>query len=239
MQVSITNRESIQSKSDIDRLLQIRETVYSILWQLLYIEPDRIYLSLCAEYQIFQEFPLQNSNPKINRGIKLIDEYFTHYDPVSGEQDFSKLHWDFTKLFIGPFTPTAAPWASYYLEKDRLLFQGTTLQVRELYRKYGYSTGQRCNVQADDHIALEFEFLQKLSEKTKLALKTPNESHDSLKLLNDQISFIDDHILHYVGSFSEAVIEHADHTFYQGISLIAEGFVEEDSEIIKSIVQVI
>lgn len=143
------------------------------------------------------------------------------------------LRGEFTRLFVGPLPPLAPPWASYYLEPDRLLFQETTLWVRKRYQAYGFIAGERVNAEADDHIGLEFDFLYQLSKKTIETLQ-PNDSPETLcRLLEDQHSFLTCHLIRFAALFQQRVSEFAALPYYRGIALIAKGFVEEERDILK------
>ena len=137
-----------------------------------------------------------------------------------------KLQWDFTKLFLGPMALLAPPWESTYFSEDRLVFQESTLDVRRAYLKYNFICKGYPN-EADDHIAYELDFMQRLSALTYEAIN--NEQWEEAKaLINDQSAFLDEHLLKWIGLFSQNIIEHAETPFYKGVAYVLQGFIEKD-----------
>ncbi len=86
-----------------------------------------------------------------------------------GASDFEALHWDFTRLFIGPESPPAPPWESVYVSRDKLLFQESTLNVKTFYQQNGFHLPET-EYEAADHIGYELDFLWKLSEQASQEL---------------------------------------------------------------------
>lgn len=150
---SIRNAGLGEFEADAARALRARSYAYEILHTFFYAEPQAKYLSICMENELFTGFPGIDANATIERGSNLVLDYLGNADPVCNGDDLADLSWDFTEMFIGPKSPTAPPWASFYLESQKLLFQHTTLYARRMYRKYGFMAGSHLNEEADDHIA--------------------------------------------------------------------------------------
>lgn len=57
----------------------------------------------------------------------------------AGEElsDPDALEFEFNRLFVGPASPVAPPYASVYLEKEPRLMGESTLEIRELYKALG------------------------------------------------------------------------------------------------------
>ncbi|MBR4250189.1 MAG: molecular chaperone TorD family protein, partial [Verrucomicrobia bacterium] len=113
-------------------------------------------------------------------------------DPAYLEQVKS----EYTKLLIGPGKMIAYPWESTYNGSETMLFQESTLRVRQAYRKYGYLPEEYPHV-PDDHIALELHFLSKLSSLVLDAYKEGNRER-ALSVLNDQKVFMKYHIRNWL-----------------------------------------
>ncbi|MCB8816455.1 molecular chaperone TorD family protein [Desulfosporosinus shakirovi] len=71
---------------------------------------------------------------------------------------------EYTRLFIGPTKLPVPPWESVYVSKERLLFQESSLKVRQrqCYLNYNFLPA-KYRSEADDHIALELDFMYNLS----------------------------------------------------------------------------
>jgi TorA maturation chaperone TorD len=80
--------------------------------------------------------------------------------------DLEPLKVDFSKLFVGPYTLSAAPYGSVYLESERKMMGNSTLDVRNRYRDAGLDTVKTFK-DAPDHISVELEFMAHFLDETK------------------------------------------------------------------------
>ena len=70
----------------------------------------------------------------------------------------------YNRLFVGPGTPEAAPWESAHLHAEGGLLRASTLEVRRAYVAQGLIPQSYPHV-ADDHIALELDFMRLLARR--------------------------------------------------------------------------
>lgn len=110
---------------------------------------------------------------------------------------------EYLMLFIGPGSLEAPPWESVHINRERLLFQPSTLEVRQAYRKEGYVPADYPHV-ADDHIALELDFMAKLAALTTRAYET-GDLYEAQRLVSAQLSFLDEHLLIWVRLWSASL----------------------------------
>jgi len=127
---------------------------------------------------------------------------------------------EFTYLFVGPNTLPAPPWESVYLGKEALLFEETTLKVRECYKNFGLSFIHE-NREAEDHILIELEFLGYLITDSM----ENNEAARQKELLIGQITFLEEHFLKWAPQFCEKLAEHCKTKWYQGFALLLEEYI--------------
>ncbi|CEG26946.1 TorD/DmsD family molecular chaperone [Bacillus sp. B-jedd] len=127
---------------------------------------------------------------------------------------------EFTYLFVGPNVLPAPPWESVYLGKEALLFEETTLKVRECYKDFGLSFIHE-NREAEDHILIEMEFLGYLITESI----EKNEPARNKELLIGQINFLEEHFLKWAPKFCEKLLEHCKTEWYQGIALLLEEYI--------------
>ncbi|MDR0500743.1 MAG: molecular chaperone TorD family protein [Coriobacteriales bacterium] len=203
----------------------LRAVLYDVLRRFFYVEPCRDLLTACRSNKLFVQLAEAN-NFMISHGAQLIESYFASNNPLKNDDDLKRLRWDFTQLFIGLNSPAAPPWASFYLEKDRLLFSNTTLFIRTLLNKYGFIAGERINAQADDHIGIELDFLYQTSKR--------HISELDIALLKDQAELIGKHMLHFVPQFKNLVEKNAITEFFSGAANILEGYLAVDHEVINN-----
>lgn len=74
-------------------------------------------------------------------------------------------------MFIGIGT-RVAPWESVYVSPDRLVFQASTLAVRDAYGAAGFVAKNK-GAEPDDHIATECDFMAKLAAQAAEAFAMP------------------------------------------------------------------
>lgn len=117
----------------------------------------------------------------------------------------------FNWCFIGIGT-RVAPWESVYVSPDRLVFQISTLAVRDAYGAAGFVAKNK-GAEPDDHIATECDFMAKLAERAQDAYGGNNGQlcHDALSL---SAKFLHDHL----AVLNEAVGERLDEAAMEGCS---------------------
>ncbi|MDP6883503.1 MAG: molecular chaperone TorD family protein, partial [Rhodospirillales bacterium] len=120
------------------------------------------------------------------------------------------LNVEYTRLFEGPGFLPAPPYASYYLNGERLMGP-ETVAARRTYLKEGVAARQRGQT-PDDHIALELAFMAHLSDKIAEALDKGDDER-CRDLRDVQKHFLRDHLLPWVPVFCLKVAAATPHEF--------------------------
>ena len=169
---------------------------------------------------------------------RLVDlKSFSEHLDTEEEDTLDKVRSEYTRLFIGPTKLPAPPWESVYVTKDRLIFQESTLKVRQCYLKYNF-VPINYRSEPDDHIALELDFMFNLSNLAVSAFnnENPNEARD---ILLDQKAFLEEHLLVWVPQFVSDLEAATSHPLYSGMASILIEFLKADltvtNEILDSI----
>lgn len=212
--------------------LETRFFAYDLLRRTFLEEPSKEFLRFLREERLIESFPFRGEADKIWEGAEQVVSFLQEYEGQS-EKKYNDLHWDYTRLFIGPYELPAPPWESAYLNKERLLFQEQTLQVRQVYLKYGFLPGH-FRQEADDHLGLELDFMYQLSSQSLEALKIKKFTLLE-EALHDQKAFLQDHLLRWVPAFSLNVIENAKLGFYQGMAKILDGYLALDLQALEEL----
>ncbi len=108
-------------------------------------------------------------------------------------------------------TPTESPW----LDKDHLERQGPMFSIAEWYRRYGLTALDR-QKRSDDHLVLQLQFISHLIEKA-----------EGIGGLREAASFMDAHILKWIGEFSARVASRCQTPYYAGLVTLTNGYLEE------------
>lgn len=133
------------------------------------------------------------------------------------KDDISELEFEFNRLFVGPNRLEVSPYASTYRNDQRALMQGETLAVRKFYEKAGLVVSKK-NVDPDDHLALELEFVCYLLGKSLEDEMYYHMYHEFLK----------EHLFHWIESHCELIREKTKNTILIGISYILQGLLLEE-----------
>lgn len=131
---------------------------------------------------------------------------------------------DFTQLFIGPFTLTAPPFGSIYLETGNRLMGETTMAALKQYQEAGISLDENLHL-LPDHIAVELEFMHYLLAMENLAAGKNNDV-DAQKYRDMQKSFFNKHLARWGKSFCNKIQENAASSFYRTLALALAAFLE-------------
>ncbi|MDR1184729.1 MAG: molecular chaperone TorD family protein [Coriobacteriales bacterium] len=145
---------------------------------------------------------------------------------TSGPDALERLQNSFTRLFVGPGKVEADPWESYYATNNRVLFQESTLEVRKAYVAQGFIPQSYPHV-ADDHIALELDFMAQLAQRA-LDSFMAGDSEKTASALAASKNFLDTHLLAWVPLFADH-LAHAKHAgFYGEVGHVLEAFLPID-----------
>ena len=158
----------------------------------------------------------------IEKGIQFIQ--------ADDDETCQLLQEEYKRLFVGPNALPAPPWESVYLGREHLLFEEVTLEVRECYHKYGLSFIHEGN-EPDDHLVIELEFLSFLIQKT---IESDN-LETKKKLLEDQHSFLTNHLLKWCPSFCELLNKSTSFELYQGAALLLDEYLNLENELIPAL----
>jgi len=217
---------------DVLLLMDIRIEAYDLLRKLFLAEPTKEMITEIATKEMFSSFPFKDICSKIHKGSDLVTSFFQE-NSAEDLDVFESLHWDYTRMFIGPFQLPAPPWGSVYLSKDKTLFQEETLQVRRAYLKYGFQSKQH-GVEADDHIGLELDMMFQLAKSAKGNL-IEGKTQSFLENTCDQLLFLENHLLSWVPAFSRDMEKSANTNFYKGVAEVLIGYLELDRKMIDEI----
>ena len=129
-------------------------------------------------------------------------------------------------LFYAMGEANVVAWESPYLDDNGMLFQESTLDVREFYHQAGLKL-QAEKQFPDDHIGAMMDFLAHLSTETYERFADGEDAKVSA-LIATQRSFIEKHLLHWLNKFSDQVAEKDDQGFYAAFAQGMQRTVNDD-----------
>ncbi|WP_052343559.1 TorD/DmsD family molecular chaperone [Bacillus massiliigorillae] len=223
---------------DALNVFHARNFAYDVLRRFFIEEPSKEYLKQFSYQNMIDLFPFQEESQELQEGIQHIKNYFSSYDPVNNKDDYENLHWDYTKMFIGPFEIKVFPWESTYVTKEKFLYQETTLTVRKEYEKFAFQCADY--MEADDHIGLELDFMFHLNQLCieSCSQNNKNALTEVSYLLHEQQKFINQHLGRFVQAFSDGVTQHADTEFYIGLAKILNHYLLIDLKVLEELLNI-
>ena len=139
---------------------------------------------------------------------------------------------EFTRLFIGPPRPAAAPWETLYRgDGARVGFGEPTFKMRRLLRESGLQLRNENNQYAD-HIGIELLYASVLCERIADTL-TRSEEPDPLEareLMERLGAFLEDHPRAWIGKLEAAVFEAAPEGYVAGLVGLSAALLESCAE---------
>jgi TorA maturation chaperone TorD len=218
----------------VDLLLVARAVAYDIGRRAFLEEPSETFVRLLIEGDVVRSFPFADGNAAMSQALEAIGEYLRQPDVLS-KKSCEVLRWDYTRMFVGPGRLPAPPWESLYRDAERLHLSEQTLQVRAAYQKYGLSP-RDLGREPDDHIGFELDFMHKLCELTKQKAKE-GDAASLQAILEDQRTFLDEHLLGWVPAWTTDVVKSAETDFFKGMAQLLRAYLALDRELVHGLLE--
>lgn len=211
-------------------VLRGRMATYQFLSRMFRVEVDQgLYDTLLA-----MRFPTNTGNSLVDEGYRMICGYLS----TASETVLTDLAVDYVRAFIGAGNDgfsAAYPFESVYTSPKRLMMQDARDEVLVLYRAAGLEKKEDWK-EGEDHIALELEFEQILTERAIEALEQGDEAACA-KLLLQQRNFLEDHLVAWYPMMAEDMQKFPRTDFYKGLGKLTEGFLQNDLEFLYEVLQ--
>lgn len=216
--------DDLEQRADVEsfaRLLEGKAGVYSMLARAYRIEIDEAMLQALHGMR----FPLESGNATVDKGVRLLVDALSNL----WENSLTDLAVDYARIFLGNGIDSYSasyPYESVYTSPKRLLMQEARNEVVAIYRSEGLDKSQEWK-EAEDHIALELEFMQAMAARTAAAL---HESNDGMAahLIKVQANFLECHLLNWVPMLTADMRSYAKTDFYLGLSYYTEGVLQSE-----------
>ena len=152
-------------------------------------------------------------------------------------EDLEPLKVDFSKLFVGPYQLSAAPYGSVYLEGERKMMGDSTLDVKNRYREAGLDTAKTFK-DVPDHISAELEFMYYLIFKEIEAFSN-SDTETAIDFVQKQKSFLEIHLMAWVPQFTNSIKENTENPFYSNLAETTALFLNENYRIVCTVLDTI
>jgi len=208
-----------------------RGYIYGLLGRIFYQEPGLSFLEDLAARDIFSWSFLPLKDDGAVEGVRLLTEYQESFKKGDIHKNLDELKWDYFRMFIGAGMPEAPPWESYYRTEEGIIFSEYTLAVRAQYERFGLVSENKGH-EPEDHIGLELEFMSFLCDRWQELLRK-GDGKQAAAVLNDQKTFMDEHLLPWVPIFCRKVVNAAEIPFFKGAARLTQAFLEWDNRFLR------
>ena len=227
--VDMNEQAVFQSDQDaqlID-LMKSRAATYGLLARLYRVEVDE---ALLGELQ-HMRFPVATGSSDVDRGFRML------YDYLRGvwQDSVTELAIDYVRTFIGHGVngySAAYPFESVYTNERRLMMQEARAEVLATFREHMLKRGAWN--EGEDHIALELEFMQRMSLRIAEALESGDDER-TVSLLKTQRGFAHEHLLNWMPMLVADMMKFSKTKFYQGLAVLSMGYVKEDAALVEEL----
>ena len=215
--------EEVAEGRELVDFMTRRARTYGLLARIFRVEVDGKFLEELRHLK----FPTSTGNEHVDYG------YRTMYNYLKGtwEDTLLDLARDYARTFIGHGNngrSAAYPFESVHTSEKRLLMQDARDEVLAIYRANLLKKGEEWN-DCEDHIALELEFMQVMSERTAKALKEGKED-EAVEMLKTQRAFVGQHLANWVPMFVSDINYFSQTDLYIGAGELLLGFVQTEVE---------
>lgn len=205
-----------------------RSAVYRLLARLYRVEVDEEFLTELKAMR----FPAATGNTAVDAGYRAIATYLSGADAHA----ITDLAVDYVRAFIGHGVDAysaAYPFESVYTSPKRLMMQEARDEVLAVYRSEGLDKLPSWK-EAEDHIALELEFMAALGDRIVAAAEADDEAEVE-RLLATQRNFLADHLSSWVPLMTADLRRFAQCGLYQGLASLTDGFLQVEEEFFDEI----
>lgn len=208
-------------------LMNARARSYGMLARLFREEVD---LPTLRELQQMR-FPQATGNAAADEGYHQLYNYLKR----AWDDSVTELAIDYVSTFIGHGVngySAAYPYESVYTSERRLLMQEARAEVLATLRENELVRGNWN--EAEDHIALELEFMQRMALRAAEALGDAAEE-EAIAYLRTSYDFLENHLLNWVPMLVADMRMHARTLFYQGLAQLTLGSLQEDEAVLREL----
>jgi anaerobic sulfite reductase subunit A len=217
----------MKSYTDLEKLSGYRASLYEFLSRVYREEIDE---SLLRQLKNNVDQP----NFTSNTGFTMLREFFNRHR--IDEDLVKELAADYADLFLGIGKKPAHPYESVYLSKEKIVMQEPRDEVLKIYGSEGLERSMDFN-EPEDHVAVELEFQAYLCRKAEELFQN-KDVQGGLRVLQVQMSFLQDHLAAWMPSFCGDIIDGSCKLgFYPAIAQITKDFINLEKTSLKETIK--
>ena len=223
----MSSSASLQTSEIADLLGTFREHVAEDLQVLATLhdrEPDAALLQQLKAV----DFPssltlLPNTEPGIE-AMTLVKQALSALSIDPDKDVLDELAADYASIYLN-HNISASPEESVWLDEDSLMCQQSMFQVRSWYESHGLEIPD-WRLRPDDHLVYELQFIAFLLNRD-----------EQMETLDKTATFMDEHLLRWLGNFGERVLVRCDTPWFAGVAALTAAYCEELRDILAEVLQ--
>ena len=222
-----TTTAAAEEAVDLVALMEGRARSYGMLARLFREEVD----GACLRELQSMRFPQSTGNAAVDEGYHQLYAYLCR----AWDDSVTELAIDYVNTFIGHGVngySAAYPYESVYTSERRLLMQEARAEVLATLRENELMRGNWN--EAEDHIALELEFMQRMALRCAEALSDGAED-EAVAYVRTSYDFLENHLANWVPMLVTDMRLHAKTLFYQGLGQLTLGTIQEDAAVLREL----
>ncbi len=138
----------------------------------------------------------------------------------------------YTRLFLVPGESYVHPWESPYIGKETMVFQPSTLDVRQRYRAFGFQAAEYKHF-PEDHVAMMTHFMGLLAQRAFSAYLEGDDA-EAARLLAAQRDFAAGHLGGWVAAFARKVGDADAGGFYAACANALVAFLADETRFLAA-----
>ena len=165
--------------------------------------------------------------PETEPGIEamtLVRQALSALSTDPNQEILDELAADYASIYLN-HNISASPEESVWLDEDSLMCQQSMFQVRSWYESNGLEIPD-WRLRPDDHLVYELQFIAFLLDRD-----------EQMETLEKTATFMDEHLLRWLGNFGERVLVRCDTPYFAGIAALTAAYCEELRDILAEVLQ--
>ncbi len=218
--MTIQTVPSLTIPEAFSRWLDSRGLIYQLLVDFLGRKPS---LSLVAQWSRNRQMSIA---AEMTEGGRELKRYLCSQEPSKLPYICEKESLEYKRLMhaqtVNSFVPREAAIMGHAEDFCNVL--------SDVYTSAGI-VFNKCNGEADDHIAIELEFMAVMHERM---LYNSFSIRSAMELLDIQAAFLEEHLLKWTPKFCEKLNASTDSSLYLGLSHMLEEFLPLDLQMLRA-----
>jgi len=210
-----------------DLLESFRENVAEDLLLLATLhdhEPDAALLKDLKTLKLKSNLTLTLDTEPGNESMALMQHALANLPDDPDHAALDELAADYASIYLNHNISASAE-ESVWLDEDSLMCQQSMFQVRSWYESFGVCIPD-WRIRPDDHLVYQLQFIARL-------LNQDNQ----VETLEKVATFMDEHLLRWLGNFGQRVAERCDTAYFAGAAALTASYCEELRDIIAEVLQ--